>query len=483
VTKRILLLTVALFGGPTALLAREPLPATKLSLTPQGPPAPALRFALLPELRDQVPGNAAPLYRKAGDRMENIPPVPNQRTAQWELIAQWIAMPYAQLPRDQVRKVLEQYKEPLDLLEQASRAETCDWELAQRLREQGVRALVPELQKMRNASEILRLKGRLELADDRPDLALRTLRYHFLLARRLGDTPLLIGHLVGIAVTAQACNALESVITHPRTPNLSWSLIGLPHPFLDVRKAFEGERIGAYGTFPGALEVATNPEAGPLPQEQAEKIMKSFLTIDFGIDGQPLMKLAERFMIGQQIRAKHEIAKQALIAAGRPRDKVEQWPHVQVALMHALMEYDQMLDEMMKVQDLPFWQAAPKLDEIDRRTRASRNRGPKDPAIPLAPLFVPATGKITIARHRMDRQLAALRCLEAIRLYAADHEGRLPQTLADIKTVPIPVCPFTGQPFEYRPTGDHTAELAAPRVDDRRGVIQPLRYELTLRSQ
>ena len=61
---------------------------------------------------------------------------------------------------------------------------------------------------------------------------------------------------------------------------------------------------------------------------------------------------------------------------------------------------------------------------------------------------------------RTDRQLAALRCIEALRLYAAGHDGKLPPTLDDIKEVPIPSNPVTGKPFSYRLEG-RTAVLEA----------------------
>src|SRR5271166_5319324 len=78
---------------PGALQAQDMGPI-KLSVSANGPPVPALRCALLPELRDQVPGNAAPLYRKAGDLMEKIPAIPKERTALYELMSQWTTMPF-----------------------------------------------------------------------------------------------------------------------------------------------------------------------------------------------------------------------------------------------------------------------------------------------------------------------------------------------------------------------------------------------------
>jgi hypothetical protein len=62
---------------------------------------------------------------------------------------------------------------------------------------------------------------------------------------------------------------------------------------------------------------------------------------------------------------------------------------------------------------------------------------------------------------RLDRDLALLQCIEAIRSYAASHGGQLPQALADIKEVPIPNDPLTGTAFRYAQTGT-TAVLESP---------------------
>ncbi len=243
---------------------KEPRP-TPLLLTPAKLPVPALRFNLLPELREQKPGNGAVLYRKASEQLKDFPGV---------TLSHWEELPLSELPREEVRKTLARYKETLDLLHQAARSEQCDFEIAQRLREQGFSASLAEMQKMRSASLLLGVKVHLELAEDRPDLALRTLQTAYALGRDVGKEPSLICSLIGVAITTRANQALELTLNHPKTPNLSASLLMLPHPFIDMRRPLEGERLWLLGTFPGIQEVITNPDAGPLPPEQIEKWSK-----------------------------------------------------------------------------------------------------------------------------------------------------------------------------------------------------------------
>ena len=73
----------------------------------------------------------------------------------------------------------------------------------------------------------------------------------------------------------------------------------------------------------------------------------------------------------------------------------------------------------------------------------------KQEIIPLASLLLPALSKVKSTQVETDRQVAALRTVEAIRIYAAQHNDALPKQLSDITAVPIPKDPSTGKPFGY----------------------------------
>ena len=74
-----------------------------------------------------------------------------------------------------------------------------------------------------------------------------------------------------------------------------------------------------------------------------------------------------------------------------------------------------------------------------------------------------------------DRQIAALRIVEAIRAYAAE-KGALPENLAALK-LPVPPDPIRSAPFVYE-LKDGKAVVSSPAATPREG----LRYELTLRK-
>ena len=58
------------------------------------------------------------------------------------------------------------------------------------------------------------------------------------------------------------------------------------------------------------------------------------------------------------------------------------------------------------------------------------------------------------AETRLQWDIAVLRICEAMRLYAASHDGRWPEHLTDITEVPLPVNPYEGKPFVYQRYAD-----------------------------
>ncbi|MEN6426298.1 MAG: hypothetical protein ABFE13_13100 [Phycisphaerales bacterium] len=79
-----------------------------------------------------------------------------------------------------------------------------------------------------------------------------------------------------------------------------------------------------------------------------------------------------------------------------------------------------------------------------------------------------------------DCDLAALQCVEAIRAYAAAHDGKLPMVLTDITEGSVPQDPMSGGPFRYSRTGlTAVLESTLPAgVAERRRI----RYEISIQN-
>jgi hypothetical protein len=121
----------------------------------------------------------------------------------------------------------------------------------------------------------------------------------------------------------------------------------------------------------------------------------------------------------------------------------------------------------------------PHLRRVHERLKEARSK--QEAGTTLASLLLPAINKVLLAPIRVERKIAALRCVEALRMYAAAHGGKLPTSLDAVTDVPIPIDPRTGKPFEYRLEGDKAILTGPAQADDPPNVNNTLRYELTIR--
>ena len=81
-------------------------------------------------------------------------------------------------------------------------------------------------------------------------------------------------------------------------------------------------------------------------------------------------------------------------------------------------------------------------------------------------LPMPSLVRARRAHARLEQRIALLRHVEALRMYAAEHEGAFPAKLSEI-SVPLPVDPFTGKPFGYERAARQPT-CAARRPEPRR---------------
>jgi hypothetical protein len=468
-------LLASALAGPVSAQDVEPI---RITLHPAAPAGPALRHRLLPALHEMAPGNAADLYKQAIAEMKKDRPAA-AGGADLGDVDDLLDLPPAELPRDKARKLLDRYREVFRLADRAARSESCDWGITERIRKMGVNVVLAEVHDMRALARLLALRARLDVLEGRTDRAVRDLQTGFAAARHVGDNPTLICSLVGLALTAITTKELDLLLAQEKAPGLYWALADLPRPFIDLRKAMEGERLFLYGTFPGLLEAVNNPDAPPLRPEQIKpgvKLLAEELSV--GKD------YPTRAAVSLLIRAKHNAAKEALAAAGYPRTQVDKMPRMEVALLHATLQYDRLFDEALKWQTFPYPEARKGMEQAEREARQARAKvlSPAGdvPALPLATLFLPAVQKVFAARARIDRRFAALRCVEAVRLYAAAHGGKLPPTLSAITEVPVPSDPYLGKPFAYRVRSGVATLEGPPPPGEKANAGNSLVYELTL---
>ncbi|MCX5646582.1 MAG: hypothetical protein NTZ17_18165 [Phycisphaerae bacterium] len=86
--------------------------------------------------------------------------------------------------------------------------------------------------------------------------------------------------------------------------------------------------------------------------------------------------------------------------------------------------------------------------------------------------------RVRVTANRLDGDVAALQCVEALRHYAASHNGQLPKQLGEVSEVQVPQDPLSGKPFAYRYDGSKAVlEVSVPKGGTPRDGT---RYEMTV---
>jgi hypothetical protein len=422
-----------------------------VTIHPAAAPVPALKYHLLPTFLEQTPGNAVPLYAKVLVQYAQLSNRfgSSEDNFDLDLARKWLEAPLDALPVERVRKWAVEFRN----LKLAVRRERCDWEPPVR-EGHAWEVILPEMQELRWMSQLLALRVRLQIAEKKYPEAIESLQTGYSMGRQVAECPFLVTSMIGKTIVEEMNDQLLTLCQQPGAPNLFWSLAELPSPIINQEKALQGEYGGVYLQWP-ELKNVRREQIAP---EQWNIILQK--TISEAVRYHKLCKEASpndnnAMILVRAIAALPE-AKADLIAAGYSKDKVEAMPPSQIILLHTVETYERLRDEQYKWSRLPYWQAQEGLAAFERDLKSAGKRE----VIPLSAPYLPNLRAAMFALASTERQLAALRCIEALRLYAAAHAGKLPASLADIREVPIPINPVTGRVFPYRLEGE-TAVLDA----------------------
>jgi hypothetical protein len=92
----------------------------------------------------------------------------------------------------------------------------------------------------------------------------------------------------------------------------------------------------------------------------------------------------------------------------------------------------------------------------------------------------PAHDRMLFIAKRLDNNLNALQCVEAIRNYAATHDGRLPEKLSDISGLELPTDVMNDKAFGYHRTATGAVlQSEMPEGGDEADVV---RYQVVLKK-
>ncbi|MCA9186888.1 MAG: hypothetical protein R3E01_27405 [Pirellulaceae bacterium] len=454
----------------------------RMSVTPAPVPVPALRHRLTVSPLDCQPGNAAAYYRRA--LVDSEPETLwGQLSQQFgEELDDWYSIsstPLSDLPLNRLREASSLSEQNIEThIRPATFRRDCDWDLGiEDMRgPQLVMVLLPEFHATRTISRFLSLRTRVAIADGDFDKALDHLRMNFRLAVNVGQEPLLICGLIGIAEASIAQQQIIEWIAAEDSPNLYWALAELPHPLIDLNRAVQFEMSLGPRIFPFIADAETTKHA---PEEWSRLFADALKDYSQLFDSPrlgPLDGAWRQAVVAASSVAVYPHAKKRLIASGIAAERIEQMPVGQVLAMDTLQEWNRISNEVQKQWYLPFH-----LSRKQNTADLFRYDGPEDAirrgyGFLLAAGLLPSLEAVRSADARIEWQMRAVQVIEALRLHAAN-TAKLPAKLTDVTEVYVPVNPATNNAYQYRLEND-TAILDLPFTDGFAGIAY--RFEIKL---
>ena len=418
------LLLVALTAPSADVRPAEPV--VRLTVHPSAAPKPALKYQLLPEVRELKAGNPVHWYTRSFMEQRNF-------FFNKESVAdrtRYRTMPLKDLAGDTLRGY---GGSALTSADWGARLDTPDWQMLDRVQTEGTDLRLPELRSLRELAAALQVRFRGEIARGDFDSAIRTAKTMFAFARHLGEYPASAANLLGIAVAEMALDTLTEMVQQPGCPNLYWALTDLPVPLVDLRKGTQGDRTLA------DTELRALRDDAALTDTELEDLV-SRLSGRVGFAREQIGKPPRNLRAVVNARTKDADAVSAarvrLIDTGIGKVAVASFSAVQVILLDDKREFALRRDDELKLLGLKLWEIpAPVVEK----------KGEPDG---LLTDLLPRVGEARRAQGQLEQRFALLRHVEALRLYASAHAGKLPEKL-DAVGVPLPTDPFTGKPFAY----------------------------------
>jgi len=435
--------------------ARFPAGAVSLVLSPAAAPKPALRYQLLPEVREQKPGNPVQWYLRC---------FAEQRVFFFnkEVIEErnkYRTMPLKELPIDRIRNY---GGTALTQADWGARLDTPDWQVLERVQSESLGLQLPELRSLRILAAALQVRFRGEVARRDFDAAIATAKTLFAFARHLGECPTVEASRLGLAAAHMALDTLEEFVQQPGSPNLYWALTDLPSPLVDIRKGLHGEREML------ATELRAFRDNAVLTDRELDELVgrlsgrSGFLRQELGLAPRNLRSI----LAGRaKDTARVDASRKRLIEAGLKSDLVKQFSAMQVNLLDERREFELLRDDEMKLLGLAPWQIV----------------GTRGKSQNLFAESLPRVAELRLEQAGVECRIGFLRHIEALRVHASERGGSLPAALKDV-TLPLPLDPITGKQFSYRLDGSTARLVTPPPRQEQPSPSYAAEFEISIRK-
>ena len=231
----------------------------------------------------------------------------------------------------------------------------------------------------------------------------------------------------------------------PGCPNLYWALTDLPSPLVDLRKGVQGDRARV------AADLRPLRDDGPMTEAEMEEFVRRLSgVLGFAREQAGLPPRSLRARLEARVKDQAQVGSRPQASRrGGPWDRARR--AVPTRAGHPAGREARVRESAATSARAPGPAAL---------ADSARRPAPSPCRCGCSPTSCPTSSSSGEHGRGWSSEVALLRHVEALRLYAAAHDGQLPAKLTDIG-VPLPVDPFTGKPFDYEVEGA-TAHLRGP---------------------
>lgn len=320
--------------------------------------------------------------------------------------------------------------------------------------------LLPDMQSQRQlVGKGMTAWIRQQLAQGKTDKALQGIKAQFGCSRHCAATPIVICHLVGLAIANSGFDNLELVIQAGECPNMYWALATLPPTLQDLGPMVRWE-----------LSATPTRLSEPLPSignDQWIQISNRF--IDLFSEASNIRYTREE---GEALQKKMDLLSKDQLEKefGFAVEDVERMMKEERIMRWLYLHY---LRFRSNVEPLAY-QSPKQIIAAKRTIEANNEKLLRESGAKSSPYPVMLPHGVLACRN-FERRAKFLQTIEAIRDYAGRNNGTLPAKLDDLHLA-APKDPFTEQPFDYELRGK-TARLSQAKIDGFSGVTCD--YELT----
>ena len=418
--------------------ADKPKPKTiELTVHPQALTVTSYKMKLLPEQKDLKDGDAAVVLLRMIFEQQNY------MTTVVPKFKQWLEAPVDD--PDMLRGI--KFDHFYEQLRRAAYIRDADWNYP--INEDPMNnILLPDVQMGRVfVGRGLPLYIRKQVADGKPELAQEAILVGLACSRHYARTPFPVCSLVGVGCAKKVLNQADLIVQLPDADNLFWAYQKLPRPLFELQNVASMETIWIEKSIPSLMQ-----RPWPAHEETDE-----WLAIGTQLAGLDLVDVAGMNQIEKaaMLQKLYTYLRENWAEIGdETRESVEEMCPEELAVRFYLQKSKQVSERFQAALGLDPPEALKMMSE----TKEQLAKMAKEMEIPILENSFFDMTDVYIAAWSPSRKIVALQTVEALRHYAATHNGQLPDSLDEISDLPIPVDPFTRKPMGYK-LGDDSATL------------------------